>query len=107
MPLRKMPLGIQWKILLIVFLMKIFWEVYLDFGICFQTHAIWPDMSEIELKSENTTQKPANSAKIAILILTVFSKFEFFPVRNFWCGQENVVDPKKLFLFSNPSLDID
>jgi hypothetical protein len=29
-------------------------------------------MSEIELKYDNTTQKPANSAKIAILILTVY-----------------------------------
>ncbi len=68
MLLRKMSLGIQWKILLILFLMNLFWEVK-DFRICFQTHARWPDVSEIELTSENTTQKPANSAKIAILIL--------------------------------------
>jgi hypothetical protein len=62
----KLPLGIQWKILLLLFLANLFWEVYWDFGICFQTDAKWPDMSEIELKSDNTTQKPANSAKIAI-----------------------------------------
>ncbi len=72
--------------------MNLFWEVDRDFRISFQAHARWPDMSEIELKSKNITQKPAYSAKIAIKILTVFSKFQFLPVWNLWRGQENVVD---------------
>jgi hypothetical protein len=60
-------------------------------------------MSEIALKSENTTQKPANSAKIAIRILTIFSKFKISSVCNLRCGQENIVDPKNLCLFTNHS----
>jgi hypothetical protein len=66
MLLRKMPLGIHRKILFFTFSMNIFWEVYSDFEICFQTDSTLPDMSEIELKSKNIAQKPANDLFIAI-----------------------------------------